>query len=140
MGPSFYGPSWLFSVFGSASSQRPRTPKTPPFDQCKVEKRYCGKVCIFCPIIRGNRQAAWIFFLANEAFVVAKSALGPHGANPPHIDMHTAKNRPFFFKIRGFHENRVEMGAGGPNKTAGHLQDTRRTHLLLAAAGSESDR
>ena len=30
-------------------------------------------------------------FFLNEAFLVAKSALGPHGANPPHIHMHMRK-------------------------------------------------
>ena len=28
--------------------------------------------------------AKWHVFIPNEAFLVAKSALGPHGANPPH--------------------------------------------------------
>ena len=32
-----------------------------------------------------------------------------------------------FFKIRGFHETRVELGVDGPLKTAGHPQDNPRT-------------
>ena len=31
--------------------------------------------------------AKWHVFILNEAFLVAKSALGPHGAKPPHIHM-----------------------------------------------------
>ena len=39
--------------------------------------------------------ATWHVFIPNEAFLVAKGALGPHGANPPHIHM-TQENRPIF--------------------------------------------
>ena len=54
-----------------------------------------------CPMMRGI--AKWHVFIPNEAFLVAKSALGPHGATPPHIHM-TQDKSANFFKIRGFHE------------------------------------
>ena len=38
---------------------------------------------LFCSMIRGI--AKWHVFIPNGAFLVAKSALEPHGANPPHI-------------------------------------------------------
>ena len=49
--------------------------------------------------------AKWHVFIPNEAFLVAKSALGPHhdGAKPPHIHM-TQDKSANFFKIRVFHE------------------------------------
>ena len=47
--------------------------------------------------------AKWHVFIPNEAFLVAKSALGPHGAKPPHIHM-TQDKSAIFFKIRVFHE------------------------------------
>ena len=34
-------------------------------------------------------------FIPNEAFLVAKSALGPHGAKPPHIHMTQEKSANF---------------------------------------------
>ena len=44
-------------------------------------------------MIRGT--AKWHVFIPNEAFLVVKSALGPHGAKkPPHIHM-TQENRHF---------------------------------------------
>ena len=90
---------------------------------------------MFCPLMRGI--AKWHVFISNEAFLVAKSALGPHGANPLHIHMHTGKIGQFF-KISVFHETRVELGVDGPHKTARHPQDTLRARLPLAAAGSQS--
>ena len=48
--------------------------------------------------------AKWHVFIPNEAFLVAKSALGPHGAKPPHIHMTQEKIRQFF-KIRVFRES-----------------------------------
>ena len=39
--------------------------------------------------------AKWHVFIANEAFLVAKSALEPHGANPPHIHMTQGKSAKF---------------------------------------------
>ena len=50
----------------------------------------------FCPMMRG---------IANEAFLVGKGALGPHGVNP----------------------SRVALGVDGPHKTAGYPQDTVKT-------------
>ena len=44
--------------------------------------------------------AEWHVFIPNEAFLVAKSALGPHGANPPNIHM-TRENLAKFSK-QGF--------------------------------------
>jgi hypothetical protein len=51
------------------------------------------KVRIFCPMMRGI--AKWHVFIPNEAFLVAKSALGPHGAKPPHIHMTQEKSANF---------------------------------------------
>ena len=51
---------------------------------------------LFCPMMRGI--AKWHLFIPNEAFLVAKSALGPHGARPPHIHMTQEKNQPIFSK------------------------------------------
>ena len=34
-------------------------------------------------------------FIPNEALLVAKSALGPHGAKPPHIHMTQEKSANF---------------------------------------------
>ena len=62
-------------------------------------------------------------FIPNEVFLVAKSALGPHGANPPHF---------YNFSIG----TRVGLGVNGPHKAAGHLQNTPRTCIPLGAAGS----
>ena len=39
--------------------------------------------------------AEWHVFIPNEAFLVAKSALGPHEAKPPHIDMTQDKSANF---------------------------------------------
>ena len=39
--------------------------------------------------------AEWHVFIPNEAFLVAKSALEPHGANPPHIHMTQEKSANF---------------------------------------------
>ena len=39
--------------------------------------------------------AKWHGFIPNEAFLVAKSALGPHGAKPPHIHMTQEKSANF---------------------------------------------
>ena len=47
--------------------------------------------------------AKWHVFIPNGAFLVAKSALGPCGANPPHIYM-TQGKIGLFFKIRVFLE------------------------------------
>ena len=66
--------------------------------------------------------------------------LGPNGANPPHIHMHTGKIGQSF-KIKVFHHTRVGLvglGVDGPHKTAGHPQHTPGTCLPLAAAGSQS--
>ena len=49
-------------------------------------------------------DAKWYVFIPNGAFWVAKSALGPHGANPPHIYMTQGKIGQFF-KIRVFLES-----------------------------------
>ena len=51
------------------------------------------KTTIFCPMMRGI--AKWHVFIPNEAFLVAKSALGPHGAKPPHIHMTQEKSANF---------------------------------------------
>ena len=48
---------------------------------------------IFCPMMR--RITKWHVFIPNEAFLVAKSALGPHGAKPPHIHMTQEKSANF---------------------------------------------
>ena len=53
-------------------------------------------------MIRGI--AKWHVFIPNEAFLVAESALGPHGAKPPDIHMHDAGKIGEFFKTRVFHE------------------------------------
>ena len=58
-------------------------------------------------------------FFPNEAFLIAKSALGPHGANPPHIHMHTGKVGQIL-QIRIFYATQVESGVDGPRKTTGH--------------------
>ena len=71
----------------------------------------------------------------NESLFVAKSVLGPHGANPPHIHMHMEKNRSIF-ENKDFHHTRVELGVDGLHKAAGHLQNTPQGHasrLLLPA-------
>ena len=39
--------------------------------------------------------AKWHVFIPNEAFLVAKSALGPHEAKPPHIHMTQEKSANF---------------------------------------------
>jgi hypothetical protein len=39
--------------------------------------------------------AKWHVFIPNGAFLVAKSALGPHRANPPHIYMTQEKSASF---------------------------------------------
>ena len=39
--------------------------------------------------------AEWHVFIPNEAFLVAKSALGPHEAKPPHIHMTQEKSASF---------------------------------------------
>ena len=51
------------------------------------------KSAIFCPMMRGI--AKWHVFIPNEAFLVAKSALGPHEAKPPHIHMTQEKSANF---------------------------------------------
>ena len=51
------------------------------------------KYAIFCPMMRGI--AKWHVFIPNEAFLVAKSALGPRGAKPPHIHMTQEKSANF---------------------------------------------
>ena len=47
--------------------------------------------------------AKWHVFLPNEGFLVAKSALGPHGANPPHT--HMTQEKPAYFSKQGLQEN-----------------------------------
>jgi len=44
--------------------------------------------------------AEWHVFIPNEAFLVAKSALGPHGAKPPNIRMMQEKSA--IFSNQGF--------------------------------------
>ena len=51
------------------------------------------KCALFCPMMRGI--AEWHVFIPNEAFLVAKSALGPRGAKPPHIHMTQEKSANF---------------------------------------------
>ena len=51
------------------------------------------KVRNFCPMMR--ETAEWHVFIPNEAFLVAKSALGPRGAKPPHIHMTQEKSANF---------------------------------------------
>ena len=48
---------------------------------------------MFCPMMRGIAKLH--VFIPNEAFLVAKSALGPRGANPPHIHMTQEKSANF---------------------------------------------
>ena len=84
-----------------------------------------------------RRIAKWHGFNQNEAFLVAKSALGPHRANPPHIHMTQAKSANFF-KITVFHETRVGPGVDGPDKAAGYLQNSPRTRVALVASGPQS--
>ena len=81
--------------------------------------------------------AEWHVFIPNEAFLVAKSALGPHGAKPPHIHM-TQDKSANFFKIRGFHEIWVGLGVDDPHKTAEYLENTLKARLPLVVAGSQS--
>ena len=81
--------------------------------------------------------AEWDVFIPNEAFLVAKSALGPCGAKPPNMHM-TQEKSANFFKARVFHETWVGLGVDGPHKTAGHLQNTPKARLPLVAAGSQS--
>ena len=74
--------------------------KNTPFWRIKAKKsRYLLKVRNFLSHDEGDCQTTCLF--PNEAFSVAKSALGPHGANPPHIHMHTGKNWPIF-QNKGF--------------------------------------
>jgi hypothetical protein len=47
----------------------------------KIKNRYFSKVRNFCPMMWGI--AEWHVFIPNEAFLVAKSALGPRGEKPP---------------------------------------------------------
>ena len=47
----------------------------------------------FCPMMRWI--AKWHVYISNEAFLVAKSALRPHGAKPPHIHMTQEKSANF---------------------------------------------
>ena len=56
---------------------------------------FCKSPQFSCPMMRGI--AEWHVFIPNEAFLVAKSALGPRGAKPPHIHM-TQENQPIFSK------------------------------------------
>ena len=51
------------------------------------------KSAILCPMMRGI--AKWYVFILNEEFLVAKSALGPRGAKPPHIHMMQEKSANF---------------------------------------------
>ena len=44
--------------------------------------------------------AKWHVFIPNEAFLVAKSALGPHEAKPPHI--HMTQDKSANFSKQGF--------------------------------------
>ena len=67
--------------------------------QNKKENRYFEKICNFCPMMREIAKRRGFF--PNEVFWVAKSAVWPHGANPPHIHMHMRKMGQFF-KISGF--------------------------------------
>ena len=62
-------------------------------------------------------------FFKIRPFLVAKSALGPHGANPPNVDMRTGKISQFL-KIRVFLESRVALGVDGPYKPAAQPKDT----------------
>ena len=54
---------------------------------------FLKKSAIFCPMMRGI--AKWHVFIPNEAFLVAKSVLGPRGAKPPHIHMTQEKSANF---------------------------------------------
>ena len=47
-----------------------------------------------------RRIAKWHVFIPNEAFLVAKSALWPHGAKPPHI--HMTQEKSVNFSKQGF--------------------------------------
>ena len=47
----------------------------------------------------------WHVLFPNEAFLVAKSALGPHVANPPHI--HMTQEKLANFLIRVSHDHKV---------------------------------
>ena len=132
---------WLFLVFVSGLLPHTRskipedtvflTQSTPFTNRSQKGEKIdiFEKSAIFCPVMRGTAKRHVLF--PNEAFFVAKSALGPNGANPPHIHMHTGKIGEFF-NIRGFYETRVELGVDG------HPQDTPRTRLPLAASGSPS--
>ena len=70
------------------------TPKHHLLTQNTTQKKIgtFEKFTIFCPMMGGIAKR-WVFF-PNEAFLVVKSALGPHGANPPHIHMHMKKIFP----------------------------------------------
>ena len=46
------------------------------------------------------RGIAKLFFFSNEAFLVVKSALAPHGANPTHI--HMTQEKLANFSKQGF--------------------------------------
>ena len=59
----------------------------------KIKNHYFLKVRNFCPMMRGISK--WHVFIPNEAFLVAKSALGPHEAKPPHIHMTQDKSANF---------------------------------------------
>ena len=75
----------------------------------RQKSTFIKKYAIFCPMMQGI--AEWHVFIPNEAFLVAKSAHGPRGANPGKISQ--------FFKIRVFHETYVGLGVDSPYKTAG---------------------
>ena len=59
----------------------------------KIKIIFLKKVHNFCPMMRGITE--WHVFLPNEAFLVAKSVLGPRGAKPPHIHMTQEKSANF---------------------------------------------
>ena len=81
--------------------------------------------------------AEWHVFIPNEAFLVAKSALGPHGGQSTTYAHDTGKIGRFF-EVWVFSVAQVGLGVDGPHKAAGRLQNTPGTRLLLAAAGSQS--
>ena len=106
IGSCFYGSFWLFSVLGSGllPHTRSKTLKTTvfltqnatfwPMKGKNIKKIVIFyKSAIFCPMMRVI--AEWHVFIPNEAFLVAKSALGPRGAKPPHIHMTQEKSANF---------------------------------------------
>ena len=80
----------------------------------------CQMTCLYSEWgILGRQKRAWATW--------GKPTKHPHDAQKMAI-----------FKASIFHEACVGLGVDGPDKAAGHLQNTPRARLLLPASGSQS--